>query len=132
MINRLPESFSVHNHIEITDVDEGWAKCRLEIHPDTMNLWGFPHGGALFSLVDVAAGTAAFTLRQDLCVTVQSNVEFLAPAPTTGSIWGEGKVLRCGRKLCFCQADLCDEAGSLLVHASVIMSFSTPKPETDK
>ena len=36
------EPFDIHNHIRIVDVDDGWAKVELEIHPESLNRWGIP------------------------------------------------------------------------------------------
>ena len=39
------EPFDVHNHVKIVAVDDGWAQVEVEIHPETLNRWGIPHGG---------------------------------------------------------------------------------------
>lgn len=132
MLDEMPENFSIHNHIEVTDLGDGWATARLDIHPDTLNIWNIPHGGALFTLADMVTGTAAFTLRQEVCLTVQTNMDFIAAAPGEGAVLATGKVLRCGKKLCFCEAELTDESGKLLARASAVLSFSGEKLELAK
>lgn len=122
-----PADFSSHNHIRMVDVDDGWAKAELELHPDSLNVWHVPHGGVLFSLADMVTGTAAFTTRLEPCLTVQSNIDFLAAAAPSGRITAVGKVLRSGRRLCFCEAEITDEAGTLLAKASAVLSFSEQK-----
>ena len=55
------EPFDVHNHVKIVAVDDGWAQVEVEIHPETLNRWGIPHGGILFTLADDACGIAVST-----------------------------------------------------------------------
>ena len=117
-------NFATYNHIEMTDVGDGWAKARLALRPESLNVWHIPHGGVLFTLADMVTGTAAFSLRREPCLTVQSNMDFLSAAERDGVIYAEGKVLRSGRKLCFCEAELTDSHGTLLAKASAVLRFS--------
>ena len=126
------ENFATYNHINMTDIGDGWAKAELQLVPESLNVWNVPHGGALFSLADMVTGTAAFTKRLEPCLTVQSNMDFLAAAAPQGKIFALGKVLRCGRKLCFCEAELTDEKGTLLCKASAVLSFSGQKVDLTK
>ena len=74
------EPFTAHNHIEITDIGEGRSRVELHLTCESMNRWGQPHGGILFTLADDACGIAMSGLRQETCVTVSSTVDFMAPA----------------------------------------------------
>ena len=67
------EPFDVHNHVKIVAVDDGWAQVEVEIHPETLNRWGTPHGGILFTLSDVACGMAILTTRMEACVILINN-----------------------------------------------------------
>ena len=55
------------------------AEGELEIRTDTQNPMGMVHGGALFTLADTVAGTAAFTTGRN-CVTLDSSMQFLSAA----------------------------------------------------
>ena len=81
------EPFSQYNHMKVTAVDDGTATVELELHPDSLNCWGTPHGGALFTMADVAAGMALLTLRQEVTFTVSSSIEYLSAAPGTAPPW---------------------------------------------
>ena len=50
------EPFTAHNHIEITDIGEGSSRVELHLTCESMNRWGQPHGGILFTLADDACG----------------------------------------------------------------------------
>ena len=71
----------MHNHVKIVAVDDGWAQVEVEIHPETLNRWGTPHGGILFTLSDVACGMAILTTRMEACVTRQHHHRLSAPGP---------------------------------------------------
>ena len=84
---RLPEKhpltndpFSLYNHVKVTGVfDDGSAEGELTIHPDTLNIHGIVHGGALATLADTVGGCCACS-KGGLCVTSSSTMEFLRPA----------------------------------------------------
>lgn len=121
------EPFDRHNHVQIVDVDDGWAKVELDIHPETLNRWGIPHGGILFTISDVACGMAILTVRPESCVTVSGTIDCLRAGPTTGRIIATGRVQKVGGKLAFCESELHDEMGKLLTTGHTVMCF-TGKP----
>ena len=55
------EPFTVHNHIRVTDLQDGEARVELTLQPESLNRWGTAHGGILFALADIAAGTPPST-----------------------------------------------------------------------
>ena len=63
----------------VTSAGNGEAMGELEIRPETRNPMGVVHGGALFTLADTVAGTAAFTTGRN-CVTLDSSMQFLSAA----------------------------------------------------
>lgn len=63
----------------VTRAGNGEAEGEMEIHTDTCNPMGIVHGGALFTLADTVAGTAAFTTGRT-CVTLDTNFQFLSAA----------------------------------------------------
>ena len=68
------EPFIAHNHIKVTDLSDGEATVTLPLEKDSLNRWGNPHGGVLFTMADVACGMAVLTLRQESCVTVNAKI----------------------------------------------------------
>ena len=72
-------AFMLHNHIELESVEPDRAVFRLDIRPESCNPYGIVHGGALVTLADTVAGTAAFTTGRT-CVTLDSSMQFLAAA----------------------------------------------------
>ena len=71
--------YALHNHIAITRIQPGEAEGELTVCQDSLNLLNVVHGGALFTLADTVAGTAAFTTGRT-CVTLDSSMQFLSAA----------------------------------------------------
>jgi uncharacterized protein (TIGR00369 family) len=96
-------------------IEDGVARVIVDIEPCLTNLSGAAHGGLLMTMLDCAmAGAARSLLDADVGImTVDMQVAFLAPGH--GRLTGEGRVTRNGRSLIFCEGDIRDEAGVLLV-----------------
>ncbi len=84
---------------------EGWLDVD-QIHKQQK---GLLHGGVIATLADIVAGFAAFTLVPEThhVVTGELKVSFLRPATTT-RIFARGWVLKPGKKLNFCEAEIWD------------------------
>ena len=62
LMDRLNSSsqFLQSNDMRVTEVRHGFAKVEMIIDEQILNIHGFVHGGALFSLADTVAGTREF------------------------------------------------------------------------
>ncbi len=121
------EPFTAHNHIRVCDIDEGNSRLELDLTEQSLNRWGQPHGGVLFTLADDACGLALSGLRQETCVTVSAGIDFLAPAGEARRLIARGRVTRAGRRTCFCQAEITTAQGKLLAVAHSVWAY-TGKP----
>ena len=99
------EPFSQYNHMKVTAVDDGTATVELELQPDSLNCWGTPHGGALFTMADVAAGMALLT----------------------GKLTAVGTVEKMGGHMGFSRTDIRDEGGQLIAALRTVM-YLTGRP----
>lgn len=118
------EPFDVHNHVKIVDVDDGVARVEVEIHPETLNRWGIPHGGILFTLSDVACGMAILTVRTEACVTVSGTIDCISAGPTSGRLTATGRVRKVGGKMAFCDSEIHDDSGKLITTGHTVMYFT--------
>ena len=118
------EPFLTHNYMRTTDLDDGTATVTLPMHTESLNRWGGAHGGILFSLCDVAMGMDIMTLRQEMVVTVNATIDYLAAAAAGSTLTAVGKVERIGRKLAFASAEIRDQTGKLLVQSHCVMCFT--------
>ena len=109
----INDPFSIYNHVKVTGIfDDGSAEGELVIHPDTLNVHGIVHGGALATLADTVGGWAVYFATGKDCVTVNYAFSFLRPALATN------KKLSCravpeklGGRLCVYRQTITDDNG---------------------
>lgn len=91
--------------------EKGLAVVSIDVRPELTNSWKFAHGGIVLTLLDVAMGSAARTTNsKDYgIVTVSLTVSFLRSC--SGLLRAEGRVLRGGRSLVFCEGEVKDASG---------------------
>ena len=91
--------------------EKGRAVVSIDVRPELTNSWKFAHGGVVLTLLDVAMGAAARTTdaKGHGIVTVNITVNFLRSC--SGLLRAEGRVLRGGRSLVFCEGDVKDASG---------------------
>ena len=109
--------FVLHNGIEIEDVWPDRAILRFEIRPESLNLHGLVHGGALFTLADNAAGCAASTDGR-VYVTHSSDIHFLR-TQAAGTVRAEARVRHRGRSTVLVDVNISGEDEKLLATASI-------------
>ncbi len=104
--------------VEIVEARPGEAVCRFQAGEEHLNANGVPQGGAIFTLADFAFAIAANGFAEEITVSRQADITFLAPA--------KGRVLtavaRCikgGRRTCLYQVDVTDELGTAVAFVTV-------------
>jgi uncharacterized protein (TIGR00369 family) len=109
--------------------EKGRAVLTLDLREKLTNSWGFAHGGVLMTLLDVAMGSAVrSTVTAGFgVVTANLNVTFLHSA--AGKLTAEGRVLRGGRTLVFCEGEVRDDAGNLLAKGVGTFRLKRRKPQ---
>ena len=117
----LPQSPFVAKLGVVADrLESDEVRLRLPWDPSNVTVGDMVHGGAIATLADLTIMAAAWcgaeappALRG---VTVSMALDFMAPARATDVI-GVGRVLRRGRSLVNCEAEIVDPAGRLLAKA---------------
>lgn len=109
-------AFANHCGIEPLDIGGGRSRLRVALGPEHGNNLGIAHGGLICTLLDVAMGTAARSKVARPVMTLDMQVSFISPG--RGVLLGEGRVVRAGRSVVFCEAEVRDEAGELVAKAS--------------
>ena len=87
-------------------VAPGEVDIELPVRDALSQQHGFVHAGALASVLDSAAGYAAFTLMPPgaAVLSIEFKINLLEPARGT-SIVARGRVVRAGRTINVCRAD---------------------------
>ena len=86
-----------HLGIDILEVGEGFAKVRMEIRESHLNGVGTVHGGAVFTLADVAFA-AASNSHGTVAVAINVSISFLKAA-SQGALYAEAKEVSRNPKL---------------------------------
>lgn len=130
----LPQSpFVVKLGIVADRLEEDEVRLRLPWDPSNVTIGDMVHGGAIATLADLTVMAAAWCgvpappeLRG---VTVSMALDYMAPARATDVI-GIGRVLRRGRSLVNCEAEIVDSGGTLVAKAlrPITTAIARPKP----
>ena len=88
-------------------VDPGAVDIRLPVHSGLTQQHGFVHAGAVASIADSACGYAALSLMppDSGVLAVEFKINLMSPAAGDCLI-ARGRVIRAGRTLTVCQADV--------------------------
>lgn len=110
--NRVRDSFQRQEFMAtlgatLDRIEPGAVDISLPIHAGLTQQDGFVHAGAVAAIADSACGYAAFTLMPVGAgvLAVEFKINLMAPA-AGDSLIARGRVLRAGRTLTVCQADV--------------------------
>ncbi len=110
--------------IELLEAGEGKAKAKLEITEDHLNAVNIAHGGAIFSLADLAFAAASNSYGE-VAVAINANISYLKPSGK-GVLYAEAFEISRNRKLATYTINIKNEEGEL------IASFQGTAYRTDK
>lgn len=99
-------------------IDENYARTRVPLRGDLVNSRGHGHGGMLMSVLDFTLSAAArgLALGKLGMATIDMTTSFMEPALTDLIV--EGRCLRRGKSIAFCEGEIRDTEGKLLCKAS--------------
>lgn len=106
-------AFGNYLGIQIEEVTAGYARVSLEIKPEYTNPYKTIHGGVLYTVADMAGGTAAYSYGQPV-VTVDSNFHFLHAGKNVTKLTGIGKEKRNGKSISVMDVDILDQDENVL------------------
>lgn len=112
----------------ITHEADGVAVVELELRADLLNNHGGGHGGVVMSLLDSAMANAALS-KVDYSrevVTIDMQIAFMRPA--MGRLKATGRAVGGGRTMCFCEAEITDEAGHVTAKSMGTFRYRAPGP----
>ncbi len=102
--------------ITVTHVERDSAVSEMTVGPEDFNPGGTLHGGALYTLADAAATTAARTDGHRY-TTTDGQIRYHR-AVTSGTVRAVAHIRHRGRTLCSAAVEITDESGRLLADAS--------------
>jgi len=116
MIGRVPYWQTLG--LELKEVAPGRAVFEAAVTPGLLQN-KLLHGGVLASIADSACAVAAISLvfPANYATTINLHVSYLRPV-TQGRFRAEGKCVKAGKNVMFCDAQVFDESGSLVCAAT--------------
>ena len=129
------QGFMKHIHATLTKVSPGFCEISIPYSENLSQQHGFFHAGVIGTIADNVAGYAAFSLMAEnsSIVTVEYKLNLLAPAHGDLLI-GKGHVLKKGKTLTICRADIYIESKGVqkLCAASQATLFELKNTEDEK
>ncbi len=106
------DRFAARNGMTLEEVSGGRARTRLVVGPEHLNAAGVVHGGAIFTLADLAFA-AASSSRGKVALAIEAHVTFLR-AVRAGVLVAEAREESGSRRLSTCTVRVTDETGTLV------------------
>ena len=103
--------------VQPVEREPGRARVSLVLRAELTNSWKVAHGGVVMALLDVSMASAARTTDENAtgAVTIDMSVSFVSAG--VGHLQGEGRVLRNGNSLVFCEGEVRGPDGELVAKA---------------
>jgi uncharacterized protein (TIGR00369 family) len=96
----------------VTELQPGRCEITLAFDHRLTQQHGFLHGGVISTLADNAAGYAAFSLMPALAQVLTTEFKINLLNPARGDVFiGRGQVVKAGRTLTVCDADVYAQDG---------------------
>ena len=105
--------------IEFVDVRRGACRLRLRLQAHMVNFQGFPHGGVIFTLADVAFG-AACNSHGEPAVALSVTIDYLAAVTPEVTLVAEAREVKQGRRAGFYEVNVATEDGRAVAAAHCI------------
>jgi uncharacterized protein (TIGR00369 family) len=107
---------------QVERVTAGEAVVVIECRQGLHNIFGYTHGGAIFSIADTAIGLAHVASLDTLQTgtTVESKINYLRPA-LGGKLRAHAHCVKQGRSLSLFECDVFDEQNRLTARISATM-----------
>lgn len=100
--------------IEYLEVRRGFCRVGLALQPHMINFQGFfPHGGVIFSVADVAFGTACNS-HGEPAVALSMTISYLTAVAAGSRLLAEARQVKQGRRAGFYEVTVSTDGGTLV------------------
>ncbi len=106
------DRFAAHNDITLLELHPGYAKAELIISDKHLNGVDITHGGAIFTLADLAFAVASNS-HGTVAVGVSATISYLK-ATSQGTLTAEAQEVAINPKLATYQVEVRDESDELV------------------
>ena len=115
--------FNKHVGVRVIEITEGGAVAELDLTPQTLNPLGNAHGGAIFTLCDSAAGSAAAS-RGRIAVTLSGVINYLRPGIAGKTLRAAATEIKAGRSTAVYNVDVFDPEGTQVSNCTFTMFYT--------
>ena len=105
--------------IDFLALGRGFCRLGLTLQPHMVNFQGYPHGGVIFSLADIAFG-AACNSQGEFAVALNMTISFLTTVAAGSRLVAEAREIKQGRRAGFYQVNVTSEAGALVAQVHCV------------
>lgn len=112
--------------VEYLELRRGYCRVALTLKPDMLNYQGYPHGGVIFSLADIAFG-AACNSHGEPAVALSMTISFLSAVAPGSRLVAEGRERRQGRRAGFYDITVSTEDGAAVAVVHCVAHRVAPR-----
>jgi acyl-CoA thioesterase len=112
--------------IEYLELRRGYCRLGLALQPHMTNFQGYPHGGVIFSLADVAFG-AACNSHGEPAVALSMTISYLTAVPAGSRLIAEGRQVKQGRRAGFYDITVSTDTGTVVATVHCVSHRVSPR-----
>lgn len=120
------DRFGRYLGIDIIEARQGYARARMPLEERHQNGVGIAHGGAMFTLADIAFAAASNAGASTAVLNLATSVTYLRPG-TKGPLEAEALAVTVGRRVSAYEVRVTDADGALL-SIYQITGYHTERP----
>lgn len=111
-------------HMKVITLDKyGGATAQVELTDDLLNPLGLAHGGSIFALCDIAAGSAAASHAR-VAVTLDSTIHYYRPGRAGHTLTAVAYERKSGRSTAVYMVEVHDDEGKHIADATFTMFYT--------
>jgi acyl-CoA thioesterase len=116
--------------IEIDEIKEGFAKGKLKIKKEHINIFGSAHGGILFTFADHIGGACGNTLGRK-AVLVESSIQYMKGVMENETVFAEAVLTHKGARIGRIEVKIYEENMDLIaiIHQIFFIKDDEHKPK---
>ncbi|WP_035244722.1 PaaI family thioesterase [Desulfonatronovibrio hydrogenovorans] len=107
------DRFAGHAEIVLEEISSGSSRARVNIQEKHLNGLGFAHGGAIFTLADLAFAAAANS-RKEVAVGINATISYIRPAKKDQTLTATARETFSNRTLSGYLVEVRNESGELV------------------
>lgn len=112
--------------IKVLKLEEGHSVVFMKVKKNYNNIFGISHGGAVFSVLDVAFGSAVNS-HGTVAVALNVNVNYVKPAIEGDELTAEATEISRSGKIAICNIIVKNKPGSIIATAQALAYLKKDK-----